>query len=373
MIRYWFTILIIFCSVFASFSQIDTDLIEKLYKDAKQSNQNSQDNIIKISKWIKVLNELPKEHVYYIESCRNIASIYAQEHLYAEAIEHYVRCVNLENEVQRKDIDLILELSNAYSHNEEPNKAIILLNKIKTYYDKEKNHIGQINTLRQMVITLQSNQDYEGSLRYRFFDKDKKNYHLRTAVQTDVVIPVNSAAVVGDKVEYELHPGHKVSFYNFQNDITVPSVDFHTTDNYSLKNDLIVTSLVNKFAITGGMAYNINFPKNDFKFGNYFEWSLSMGYLVLPKVYKNYNDVNLNLYSESKAYYFEQNEFLGTDVRNSGGFRFDTYLGIQAIFFSSLITELSYKIPVYSNEYVETQIGKRTTAMLISVRYLFFL
>ena len=237
--------------------------------------------------------------------------------------------------------------------------------------------LGNLTLYNSVYYTLENGYNflgnYEGSLRYRFFDKDKKNYHLRTAVQTDVVIPVNSFAVVGDKVEYELHPGHKVSFYNFQNDITVPSVDFHTTDNYSLKNDLIVTSLVNKFAITGGMAYNINFPKNDFKFGNYFEWSLSMGYLVLPKVYKNYNDVNLNLYSESKAYYFEQNEFLGTDVRNSGGFRFDTYLGIQAIFFSSLITELSYKIPVYSNEYVETQIGKRTTAMLISVRYLFFL
>lgn len=237
--------------------------------------------------------------------------------------------------------------------------------------------LGNLTLYNSVYYTLENGYNflgnYEGSLRYRFFDKDKKNYHLRTAVQTDVVIPVNSSAVVGDKVEYELHPGHKVSFYNFQNDITVPSVDFHTTDNYSLKNDLIVTSLVNKFAITGGMAYNINFPKNDFKFGNYFEWSLSMGYLVLPKVYENYNDVNLNLYSESKAYYFEQNEFLGTDVRNSGGFRFDTYLGIQAIFFSSLITELSYKIPVYSNEYVETQIGKRTTAMLISVRYLFFL
>lgn len=237
--------------------------------------------------------------------------------------------------------------------------------------------LGNLTLYNNIFYTLENGYqfigNYEGSVRYRIHDIDKKNYHIRFAAQSAVVVPVNADAVVGDKVEYELHPGHKISFYNFQSDITVPSVDFHTTDNFIIKNDLIVTNLVKKFSITGEMGYNINIPKNDFKFGNYFDWSLAMGYLVLPKVYENYNDVNLNLYSETKAYFFEQNEFLGTNVTNSGGFRLDTYLGIQAIFFSSLITELSYKIPVYSNEYVETQIEKRSTALLMSIRYLFFL
>jgi len=215
--------------------------------------------------------------------------------------------------------------------------------------------------------------NYEGSVRYRIHDVDKKNYHLRMAAQSAIVIPVNSQPIVGDKVEYELHPGHKVSFYNFVNDITVPSVDFHTTDNYTLKNDFIVTNLIKKFSITGEMGYNINIPKNDFKFGNYFDWSLAMGLLVLPKKYESYNDVNVNLYSESKANYFFKNQFLGKDIVNSGGFRFDTYVGIQAIFFSSLMAEFSYKIPVYSNEYAETTVGKRSNALLMSLRYLFFL
>ncbi|HMS63762.1 MAG TPA: hypothetical protein PKD83_00755 [Ignavibacteria bacterium] len=237
--------------------------------------------------------------------------------------------------------------------------------------------LGNLTLYNSVFYTLDKGYEflgnYEGSVRYRFHDIDKKNYHVRMAAQSAVVVPVNSNPVVGDKVEYELHPGHKVSFYNFQNDITVPSVDFHTTDNFIFKNDLIITNLIQKFSITGEMGYNINIPKNDFKFGNYIDWSLAMGYLLLPREYKNFNDVNVNLYSESKAYYFEKNEFLGTDVTNSGGFRLDTYLGIQAIFFSSLMTELSYKIPLYSNEYVETQIGKRSTALLISIRYLFFL
>ncbi len=215
--------------------------------------------------------------------------------------------------------------------------------------------------------------NYEFAARYRIKDFDKRNYHLRTAYQTGLVIPVNAEPIVDGAVEYEIHPGHKVKFYNFVNDITIPSVDFHTTDNFTYKNDLIITNLSGKFAATGEMGFNINFPKNDFKFGNYFDWSLSFGYLVLPKVYESYDDVNINLYWENKAYYFYKNKFLGTEIANSGGFRLDTYLGIQSIFFSSLMLELSYKIPVHSNEYVETQIGKRTTALLMSIRYLFFL
>lgn len=237
--------------------------------------------------------------------------------------------------------------------------------------------LGNLTLYNSVFYTLEDGYNflgnYEGAVRYRIHDIDKKNYHLRFAAQSGAVIPVNSKPIVGDQVEYELHPGHKVKFYNFVNDITVPSVDFHTTDNYTVKNDVIVTNLIKKLAVTAGMGFNINIPKSDFKFGNYFDWSLAFGYLVLPKQYKSYNDVNINLYSESKAYYFYKNKFLGDDIVNSGGFRLDTYLGIQAIFLSSIMAEISYKIPVHSNEYAETQISKRSTGLLFSLRYLFFL
>ena len=237
--------------------------------------------------------------------------------------------------------------------------------------------LGNLTLYNSVFYTLENDYkfigNYEGAVRYRIHDIDKKNYHLRFAAQTGAVIPVNAKPIVGDQLEYELHPGHKVKFYNFINDITVPSVDFHTTDNYTFKNDIIVTNLIKKLAITGEMGFNINIPKSDFKFGNYFDWSLALGYLVLPKQYKSYNDVNINVYSESKAYYFYKNKFLGDEIVNSGGFRVDTYLGIQAIFLSSIMTELSYKIPLHSNEYAETQIGKRSTGLLFSFRYLFFL
>lgn len=237
--------------------------------------------------------------------------------------------------------------------------------------------LGNLTIYNDVYYTLEKGYqffgNYEFAARYRFLDIDKRNYHLRFALQSGVLVPVNSTPIVSDEIEYELHPGHTVKFYNFANDITVPSVDFHTTDNYTIRNDFIVTNLINKFAITGEMGYNINIPKSDFKFGNYFDWSLSMGYLAFPSQYKSYDDININLYLENKAYYFGKNKFLGSEIANSGGFRLDSYLGIQSIFFSSLMLELSYKIPVHSNEYAETQIGKRSTALLFSLRYLFFL
>lgn len=247
------------------------------------------------------------------------------------------------------------------------------------HYDFQLNYglLGNLTLYNNVTYTIDENYQFLGNYnvdaRYRFLDIDKRNYHWRFAYQGGATIPVNPKPIVSGEVEYELHPGHKVSFYEFGGDITVPSVDFHTTDNYTIRNSVIATNLIGKFAATGEMSYNVNIAGNDFKFGNYYEWDLSLGLLVLPKVYKSYDDINVNLYSESKAYYFEKNKFLGEEISNSGGFRLDTYLGVQAIFFSSLMAELSYMIPLHSNEYVETKIAERSTSLLLSLRYLFFL
>lgn len=247
------------------------------------------------------------------------------------------------------------------------------------HYDFQLNYglLGNLTLYNNVTYTIDEDYQFLGNYnfdaRYRFLDIDKRNYHWRFAYQGGATIPINPKPIVSGQVEYELHPGHKVSFYEFGGDITVPSIDFHTTDNYTLRNSLVATNLIDKFAATADMSYNINIAGNDFKFGNYFEWDLSLGLLILPKVYKSYDDVNLNIYSESKAYFFEKNKFLGDEISNSGGFRLDTYLGVQAIFFSSLMAELSYMIPVHSNEYVETKVATRSSSLLLSLRYLFFL
>ena len=83
--------------------------------------------------------------------------------------------------------------------------------------------------------------DFEPSFRYRFYDIDSKNSHYRFAVESGLRIPIDAQPIVGDAVEYELHPGHVVQFYNFVNDITVPIIDFHTTDNYTWRTSMIAS------------------------------------------------------------------------------------------------------------------------------------
>jgi hypothetical protein len=236
--------------------------------------------------------------------------------------------------------------------------------------------LGNLTMYNTIFYTTNSNYklfgNYDIAFRYRFFQHDKKNYHLRGAYQTGLNVPLNPTKIISDAVEYELHPGHKVQFFNQVNDITVPVTDFHSSDNLTYRNDLIATLLIHKFAVTGEMGWNMNFPENDFKFGNYFDWTLAFGYLVYPMQYSGYDDVNINLYMENKAYYFFKNKFQDNTINNSGGFRLDTYLGVQTIFFSSVMAELSYRLPVHSNEYSEDVLGlKRPNALLFSLRYLF--
>lgn len=236
---------------------------------------------------------------------------------------------------------------------------------------------GKLSIYNKFFYTTDSDYkfigDFTPTLRYRVHDIDSKNTHYRFAVQSGLRIPIDSQPIVGDKVEYELHPGHVVQFYNFVNDITVPIIDFHTTDNYTWNFTGIATMLIDKLAISGDAGYYKNFAKGDFQFGDYYQFGLNFGYLILPRTYESYDDVNLNAYFENKFYQFNKNYFNDEVIFNSGGWRWDAYLGLQTIFFSSLIVEGSYNFPVYSNEFTETRIQTRPSSILFSVRYLFFL
>jgi hypothetical protein len=244
--------------------------------------------------------------------------------------------------------------------------------------------LGNLTAYNTIFYTTNSNYkllgNYDLAFRYRFYQQDKQNYHLRAAWQTGANIPLNPTRIENGSgtVTYELHPGHTVTFIDYGNSnsnafqVTVPVTDFHSSDNITYRNDLITTLLINKFAATAEMGWNINIPENDFKFGDYFDWTLAFGYNVFPKEYSGYNDVNINLYMENKAYYFFKNKYKDEVLPNSGGFRLDTFLGLQTIFFSSVMAEFSYKIPVHSNEYsVDVQGIKRANAFLFSLRYLF--
>lgn len=97
-----------------------------------------------------------------------------------------------------------------------------------------------------------------------------------------------------------------------------PSDDINLEgDNSGWQGGIIVTQLIHKLALSANFGYSSTFDKNDIRLdfdpmmmlhsptGSSFyrpkemlNYSLSSGYLLLPFIYKNYNQPNFNLYFE---------------------------------------------------------------------------
>lgn len=115
-------------------------------------------------------------------------------------------------------------------------------------------------------------------------------------------------------------------------------------DNSGLQGGVVFTQLMHKLALSGSASYlhgfdnqGYDFPANNAR--DAVAYTLSAGYLVLPKNYQNYDQVNLNLYIE----------LLG---KNNPGYS-QSYLDIapaaQLIFNSVFRVDFSYRTPVYNN------------------------
>jgi hypothetical protein len=185
---------------------------------------------------------------------------------------------------------------------------------------------------------------------YRFYSNDSKNYHLRMAFFNHVRFPSSPANSHNPLLHQQA---------------TLPKIT--STDNYSLTMGYVVTRLSNKFAVNLDISYNLNIPKGEFKYGNFVKGGISFGKLIFPQVYKNYDQTNLNLYLESKAYYFNKNKLNNADISGSGGKRLELMLGSQIIIKSTMLIELGY---IYSvgDKQIQTDRNQFFTAL----RYLFF-
>ncbi|MCO5935533.1 hypothetical protein NAF17_08275 [Mucilaginibacter sp. RB4R14] len=166
----------------------------------------------------------------------------------------------------------------------------------------------------------QSNQRFEGSsfyAKYRFLSVDAVQTHFRGAVFGKAAISRNP---------YQ------------QQEIALEG------DNSGLQSGLVFTQLLHKLAISGSASYlrglnsanelgTINGAKEALAY------TLSAGYLVLPKRYTSYDQVNLNLYVE----------LLG---KNNPGYKqnyLDVAPAMQLIFNSVCRLDFSYRTPLYNN------------------------
>ncbi len=120
---------------------------------------------------------------------------------------------------------------------------------------------------------------FEGSsmyLKYRFLSIDNNHRHFRLATYI-------KGSLINNQIQY--------------NELNLSG------DNSGAAAGIVATQLLNKLALsfTGGYIKGFNNIKNDFtsvQATNSLNYSLSSGYLFFPFKYKNFNQPNLNFYTE---------------------------------------------------------------------------
>jgi hypothetical protein len=116
-------------------------------------------------------------------------------------------------------------------------------------------------------------------------------------------------------------------------------------DNSGWQGGVIFTQLLHKLALSSTFGYSKTFKDTDRQVigggepSDMINYSLSSGYLLLPFVYKNYNQPNFNLYVE----------LLGKTSPKTGYSYFDLAPAIQLVLNSKTRIDLGYRFQVTGN------------------------
>jgi hypothetical protein len=116
-------------------------------------------------------------------------------------------------------------------------------------------------------------------------------------------------------------------------------------DNSGLQTGVVFTQLLHKLALSGSVSYlhawdnagGYALPDGHAK--NAIAYTLSSGYLALPKAYKDYSQLNVNLYAE----------LLGKTNPGYGQSYLDAAPAVQLIFNTLVRVDFSYRIPLYNS------------------------
>jgi len=156
--------------------------------------------------------------------------------------------------------------------------------------------------------------------KYRFFSNDEIHRHFRMAVFAD-------ASTTNAPFHYD-----KISLMG---------------DKSGIEAGIIATQLWNKFALSGTVSHTQVLDKSRFDKVFYIptrlyqsvNYSLSAGFLVLPKEYTSYEQVNLNLYAE----------LLGEQSLDSKKYTVDLAPAMQLIFNSNFKVDFSRRFQLSGN------------------------
>ncbi len=179
------------------------------------------------------------------------------------------------------------------------------------------------------------------NVKYRFLSCDGDHKHFRMASYLDLA--------GGNDAHYNAEP-------NLEG------------DNSGIGGGIIATLLRNKFAasLTTGFIiphfYKQFFPDILIRYGSDFNYSLSFGYLLLPRTYKNYRQTNVNLYVEfignaygsAKISQDGQNISIANDPAFQNGNYLEMRPSIQFILHSNTRIDFSISQPLISHSYSKT-------------------
>lgn len=115
-------------------------------------------------------------------------------------------------------------------------------------------------------------------------------------------------------------------------------------DNSGLQSGVVFTQLLHKLALSASASYLRAFNNRDgyllpvYNPHDAMAYTLSAGYLLFPKTYKDYRQVNVNLYAE----------LLGKNNPGYGQSYLDAAPAVQFIFNSVFRVDLSYRTSLYN-------------------------
>lgn len=185
-------------------------------------------------------------------------------------------------------------------------------------------------------------ENLEIGFKYRFLSNDAEHKHFRMAAVLDLA----GGNSPHDEAEPSLHG-----------------------DNAGLSYGLILTYLQHRsaFSFNGQFILPHRYVQEDtatieIRYGKAFEYGISTGYLLLPRVYKDYKQVNMNVYAEfvGKVYGAASISKNGTSIliEDVPGLEAGNYLevrpSIQFIFHSNLRLDLSVAEPIIGRSYTKT-------------------
>lgn len=183
------------------------------------------------------------------------------------------------------------------------------------------------------------NQQFEGGsiyAKYRFLSIDTVQKHLRGAF-----------FIKASSINNPL-PNQEISLEG---------------DNSGLQSGVVFTQLLHKLAISGSVSYLRAFDNRGgysllaSQARNAAAYTLSAGYLLFPRSYRDYKQVNVNLYAE----------LLGKTNPGHGQSYLDAAPAVQFIFNSICRLDLSYRTPLYNDMVRNTK-----NMYLIRLEYNFF-